>query len=310
MLPISTMSENLGERLPPSQPLIQTSNVRLFGAYAELLTDPHRRCPVMGSVTGSAGIGKTIAIEHQLASQQPLPHTGLPSRIKVVVKSRSTPKALAFDILAILGEKPRGRNIYEAADEAAAAIIRNDLQLLLIDEADRLNEDSFDLVRSLFDITGCPIVVVGLPAILSVIDRQEKFASRIGLRLKFIPPDIEEVLNVILPNLVFPRWEFNPSDEADCLMGQMIWDMVKPSLRKLRNLLQIASQSAESFGENRITSSMIQEAFRWSATPEDMRHMADLLKVDEIDQLDDLVSQYEKVSEQRNDAKRGRTRHK
>jgi DNA transposition AAA+ family ATPase len=300
--------ESFGENLPPGQTPIQTSNLRRSMAFIELLTDPRRDYSVMGVVTGGAGMGKTIAMDYYLASQQPLPHTGLPGSIKVVVKPRSTPKALAFDILASLCEKPRGRNIYEAADEAAAAIIRNDVQLLLIDEGDRLNEDSFDLVRSLFDKAGRPIVIVGLPSILQVIDRHEKFASRVGLRMPFIPPDIEEVQTVILPNLVFPHWNFDPGDEADRLMGELIWKMVSPSLRKLRNLLQIASQAAHASGEDRITPHVIREAFRWSATAEDKRHMKNLIEMDGSNQSDDPVSQYEEISEQRNRAKRSQRR--
>ena len=52
------------------------------------------------------------------------------------------------------------------AASAAAAIERNDLKLIIVDEADRLNEDSFEVLRHLFDKTGCPILLVDLPSIL------------------------------------------------------------------------------------------------------------------------------------------------
>jgi len=52
------------------------------------------------------------------------------------------------------------------AASAAAAIERNDLKCIIVDEADRLNEDSFEVLRHLFDKTGCPILLVDLPSIL------------------------------------------------------------------------------------------------------------------------------------------------
>jgi DNA transposition AAA+ family ATPase len=52
------------------------------------------------------------------------------------------------------------------AAEAAAAIEHNDLKLIIVDEADRLNEDSFEMLCHLFDKTGCPILLVNLLSIL------------------------------------------------------------------------------------------------------------------------------------------------
>jgi replication-associated recombination protein RarA len=298
------------DRLPPGQKPIETSNVRRFITFMELITDSQKRYSTMGVVTGPAGIGKTVSIQAYLDNLEPRAHTGLPGSIKVTVKPRSTPKALAVDTVDSLRDKPRGRNSYELADEAAAAIVRNALELLIIDEADRLNEDSFELLRHLFDKTGCPIVVVGLPRILGVIDRHEKFASRVGLRMDFLPLEQDEILNVVLPGLVFERWEFDPSSETDRQMGERIWKMVNPSLRKLRNLLQIASQIAKAYDQPRVTLSTVNEAFSWSATKEDRRRFAQGVELEEdIDQPDPQPGEFERESERRHDGKQ-RRRHK
>jgi hypothetical protein len=259
--------------LPPGQEPIQTSNVKRFKAFLALITDVRKAYSTMGVVTGLAGIGKTVSIKAYLDSLKPLAHTGLPHSLKITVKPRSTPKALAVEVVTALRDKPHGRNIYEVADEAAAAVIRNDLDLLIVDEADRLNEDSFELLRHLFDTTGCPIVVVGLPRILSVIDRHEKFASRVGLRMDFLPLASSEVLKVVLPGLVFPHWKFDPDCATDHAMGERIVKIVGPSLRKLRNLLQIASQIATAYERPCITPDILDEAFCWSASSEDKRRI-------------------------------------
>ena len=133
----------------------------------------------MGVITGPAGVGKTIATQEYIKSLALNTHTALPTAIKVTVQPRFSPRALVKTILESMLEKRRKQsgNIYEIADDAAEAMDRNDLGLLTIDEADRLNEDSFEVVRHLFDKIGCPIAIVGLPTIFRVINRHEKFSS-------------------------------------------------------------------------------------------------------------------------------------
>ncbi len=286
--------------LPPDQEPIQTSNVKRFKAFLALITDARKMYSTMGVVTGPAGIGKTVAIAAYLAGLKPLAHTGFPPSIKVTVKPRSTPKALAVEVATRLRDQPHGRNIYEVADEAAAVMIRNDLDLLIVDEADRLNEDSFELLRHLFDTTRCPAVVVGLPRILSVIDRHEKFASRVGLRMDFLPLEPDEVLKVVLPGLVFPHWTFDPACAADLEMGKRLLKMVGPSLRKLRNVIQIASQIATTYEQPRITLDILNEAFCWSASLEDRQQItrkADAGK----DVPDPRRGEFERESERRHE---------
>ena len=60
------------------------------------------------------------------------------------------------------------------ADEAAEAMVRNDLEVLVVDEADRLNEDTIEVLRHIHDKSGCSIVIVGLPDILGVVDEPRK----------------------------------------------------------------------------------------------------------------------------------------
>jgi DNA transposition AAA+ family ATPase len=296
-------SEFAGDRLPPGQKPILTSSVRRFIAFMGLITDPKKGYSTMGLVTGDAGLGKTVAIQAYLDDLEPRTHTSLPAVTKIQIKPRSTPKALAVDIAAMLRDEVRGGNIYQVADSAAYAIDRNDLECLVVDEADRLNEDSFEVLRYLFDKSGCPVVVVGLPSIESVIDRHEKFKSRVGLRMEFMPVKREELLSLVLPNLVFPCWQFNHEDEADYAMGERICAMVGTSLRKLRNLLQIASQTAQFEGAPRITLEMITEAFRWSASREDKQRLRNSgAKVD--NQPENEHTEYEDKSERRRNAKK------
>jgi DNA transposition AAA+ family ATPase len=296
------------DHLPDGQKPIQTTNVKRSKAFIRLLTDEERKSPTMGVITGLPGIGKTIAAQDYLDSLPPHANTALPIGIKVKVMPRSTPRALAKTIMDSLLEKSRGNNIYEIADEAAAAIERNDLKLVIVDEADRLNEDSFEVLRHLFDKTGCPIVLVGLPSILRVVDRHEKFSSRVGLRMQFLPLELKEVLTVVLPGLVIPRWSYDP--EADRLLGEAIWNKVNPSLRKLTNLLYLASQITKAAEAPSITQACIEEAFQWMMTQEDHHRARRKTKQDDGKtkgaQDGKAKGKHEQASEERHDGKQQR----
>jgi DNA transposition AAA+ family ATPase len=283
--------------LPPGQEPIITSRVKRFKVFCHLIADLDQDYPTIGLVTGAAGLGKTIAIRAFLGGLAPRPHTSLPSVIKLEVKPRSTPKALALDIVSALRDKPRGRNIYQVSDEAVEAIVRNDLKCLFLDEGNRLDEDSFDVVRYIFDKSGCPIVVVGLPSIESVIDRYDKFKSRVGLRMEFLPLERSEIQEVVLPNLVFPCWQFDPDNEEDRILGELICDRVNGSFRKLRNLLQAASKIARYFDEPRITPDMIEDAFKWAASIEDRQRQSKKAKKPKTDE-------HERRAEARQEANR------
>ncbi len=282
--------------LPPNQKIIRTSGVRRLDAFMSLTTDPDRGYSTMGLVIGEAGIGKTVAIEAHLNGLEPRSYTSLPAVIKIRLKMRPTPKSIALNIATALRDQVKGRNIYQVVDEAAEAIIRNDLKCLIVDEADSLKEGGFEVLRYLFDSTGCPIVVVGLPSIERVINRHEKFKSRVGLRMEFMPVEEEEMLNLVLPNLTFPCWQFDYENEDDIAMGKCIYKRVGHSLRKLRNLLQTASQMAQSKSAPRVTLDMITEASGWSV-PESQKSVEKRVP-------ENALTKYEEISERRQRAKK------
>jgi DNA transposition AAA+ family ATPase len=249
------------DRLPKGQPLIETSNLKRLLTCTYLLTDQDDPYSTIAVVAAPAGAGKTIAAGVCQQAAERRFSSALPSTLVVKVRPRSTSGVLATDVLENLGEPVRGDNSAQLTAAAARGVERNDTRFIIFDEGDRLNDDSFEVVRFLQDKTGCPILVVGLPSIWRVIERQEKFDSRVGLRLSFEPLSLEEMLEVVLPQLVFPRWSFDPCNEGDRAMGEELWKRVGSSLRKLHNVLKISSKTAVATSADRITLPLITEAF-------------------------------------------------
>jgi DNA transposition AAA+ family ATPase len=258
------------DQLPEGQSPILTSNIERLKAFTQLLTDPESPYSTMGIVTAPSGSGKTIAAQVCQEALERRFHSALPVSLKIKVMPRSTPRALATNIVTGLGEQTKGRNIYELAEAAAEAIHRNDLRLIFFDEGDRLNADSFEVIRYLLDKTGCPMLIVGLPSILTVIEQHEKFSSRAGLRMSFKPLGLDEILSKVLPQLVFSRWSFDPNKKEDQEMGEWLWKKVQPSLRKLRNVLATANVTAKTKKAPTITLPILQEAFTWIVSQDEL----------------------------------------
>jgi DNA transposition AAA+ family ATPase len=234
----------LGEGLPPDQPTIQTRNIRKFVAFMKLVRS-WTRYPKIVVADGAAGIGKTIATQYYLSTLQLRSHTALPACILIRLKSRSSGRALAKDILIALKVSPRGQNVYELQDQVVAAFFNAELEMLIIDEADFLTEESFEVLRYILDKTKCRIVLVGLPRIMTVIRKHDKFMSRVGDRLQFEPLEEDEVINTVLPDMVFSQWKFDAQNAADVEMGKYLWSRTTPSLRTLRNVLDRANDNAK-----------------------------------------------------------------
>lgn len=255
----------------PTKDIILTNGVRQCTFCLDLLADPNDPYITMAVITGDAGIGKSVAFQYYYDTFQSRTRSALPTLIKVEVVPRSSPRALAGDIMESLQERPRVKSgtVYEFAKEAAESMIRNDLRLLLLDEADRLNEETFELIRHLFDITACPIALIGLPSICSVIDRHEKFSSRVGLRLSFPTLDYNEFLQEVLPQLKLKHWAFDPQKETDQALAQELWKMIRPSFRKLTNMITLAGKMAGKEHYESITLDTLQEAFPFLASPLD-----------------------------------------
>ncbi len=270
MIPEYADDLDFENRLPLGQAPILTTSVQRFQVYMQFLMQSREQTgyATMGAITGDAGVGKTIAIQIYLQSLSPRAYTGFPACVCIKVRPRSTAKALAKQLITTLNGEHAGHNVYDMEAVAVLAIRRNDLDLILVDEGDWLNVESFEFLRHVFDRTGCPIVIVGLPRIMRVINRHEKFASRVGLHMEFLPLAQEEVLTTVLPALTLPYWHYHADDQADREMGITLWQQVCPSFRKLRVVLQYASQTARARKVERITSDILAETFRLTHIPQ------------------------------------------
>jgi len=252
---------------------------------------------LMGVVTAGPGCGKTVAARMCADQLAALVQSALPPALMIKVAHESSTIALAQSVREQLGEKGGGRRGYELANKAADELVANDRPLVLVDEADRLTRETYELLRHLFDQTWCPFVLVGLPEIWTIINSQEKFKRRTLMHMEFHALSTPEMLDTFLPKLTLKHWTFDPKRAADRALGHRLWAHVGPSLGDLRGVLQVASMIADQYGESQITPKIIEHALKYSPLGPEIKQ----LKLTE--RPSDVSRNHEELSERRHRAK-------
>jgi DNA transposition AAA+ family ATPase len=190
----------------------------------------------MVTFTAATGVGKSAAVEHADATLE-FPHA-------VIACKQITTK---FTILRQLGLEPgqvwkaHGRNYMTSADVYERAVQRaaRSPYLLIVDEADRLRSDCFEMLRDLWDDARLPIMFVGNEVLTEKVNRQhERLFRRIGAR--FEQPLLREA--AMRETVGFMGYQV--SDEE----FELIWRLVGGSPGFAKALLDTSQEIAVSHG--------------------------------------------------------------
>jgi len=86
------------------------------------------------------------------------------------------------DLLKSFGDNPRSLNAnrFKMADEAAEAILSNDLKILFVDDPEQLNAEGFDFLRYIYAKTAAPSCgsFPSMKSLRAVSDRASTFLLR------------------------------------------------------------------------------------------------------------------------------------
>ena len=189
--------------------------------------------------TAPTGVGKTVAVDY---AEQTLPFDHQVIRCKQITTRYTLLQALAL----APGEKwsTHGRNWMRASDlyDRALERIRQRPYLLVIDEADRLRLDCFEILRDFWDDARLPMVMVGNEILTHKINRQhERLFRRIRVRFEQHPlreADLRKVLEFM---------GYTIADDEFTLL----WKLVGGSPGFAEALLENANEIAASQGVKR-----------------------------------------------------------
>jgi DNA transposition AAA+ family ATPase len=138
--------------------------------------------------TAPTGVGKTSAVDYAMRT---LPF----DRQIIYCKQITTQYTILRELGLAPGEKwnTHGRNWMRARDlyEQAKDRMRQRPFLLIIDEADRLRMDCFEILRDFWDDVRLPMVLVGNEVLTEKINRQHEHLSR-RIRVRFAQRPLRE----------------------------------------------------------------------------------------------------------------------
>jgi hypothetical protein len=146
-------------------------------------------------IVGPAGSGKTTLLNEWLASLTALdPYPILPAQRhftpadipspsllahRFVARQRETPAQVARRLSEDLGFQPSARSATDLWREAADFLQSASLDLLIIDQAERLSLSVCQCVRDLFDQHICSLLLVGSPSLITMLHRDPALTSRV-----------------------------------------------------------------------------------------------------------------------------------
>ncbi len=189
--------------------------------------------------TAPTGVGKTTAVDY---AERILSFDHQVIRCKQITTRYTLLQALAL----APGEKwnTHGRNWMRASDLYARAVERicQRPYLLMIDEADRLRLDCFEILRDFWDDAKLPMLLVGNEVLTEKINRQHERLFR-RIRVRFAQPRLREAdLRKVL--------EFMGYTVADDEFA-LLWKLVGGSPGFAEALLENANEISASQGVKR-----------------------------------------------------------
>jgi DNA transposition AAA+ family ATPase len=160
-----------------------TKNVAALQLAFEALDGRDRAVPGMGLVYGDTGAGKTTAV------------TWMVNRTRgVYVRANSgwTPSSMLARVMQELGGAPLQRRA--AMLDFIAEQLAMQTRPLFVDEGDYLLRDTsmLESLRDVHDLSGMPVVIVGMSGIQAKIIHKPQLAGRISHWVEFLPSDLED----------------------------------------------------------------------------------------------------------------------
>ena len=179
---------------------VKTHNVKRFIGLMNNLIDKSNEIPKMGLVYGDPGLGKTQTAVWWATKND---------AVYVRAQNKMTNKWLLEKIVYELGKSP-SRKMADLIEQCISHL-RLKPQVIIIDEVDYLinRMKIVETLRDLHDLTGAPIVLIGMQESKTKLGKYRHLYDRISEILEFKPFSKEDV-EVIVEELS----EIKISDEA------------------------------------------------------------------------------------------------
>jgi hypothetical protein len=206
---------------------------REYKRFPEFCSACKKSCYI-GLCHGEPGVGKTISAAH---------FTGwdifdMPTRLNLSKFSGPPPDAIVYcralyytapvvnsppSIYREIGRlrqsldyvrKRAIENFRRQGKPLKSSILKDGYNILVVDEADRLCTNGFELIRSIHDEERVAVILIGMPGIERRLARHKQLYSRVGFLHQFLPLDEQDVREVIAAQLSRTKLKLDESHQA------------------------------------------------------------------------------------------------
>jgi DNA transposition AAA+ family ATPase len=237
---------------------IETQEHRRFAEFC----DACRRYRYIGLCYGAPGVGKTVSAEtysawRQLQTLADLTRTVMPATVDAFAHH-----ALLYTVPVTVSPGQLARDISDLrsqlnyvlvstrmvqADQAWWRLVEHDLvELIIIDEADRLAAAPLEQVRDVYDRSHLGVVLIGMPGIERRLARYPQLYSRIGFVHHFRPLSVAEMRQVV------PRLWQEMGHENEPLAEDVLLPIMRITGGNFRLIQRLLSQMERIMAINRL----------------------------------------------------------
>ncbi|MBC7999269.1 MAG: AAA family ATPase [Leptolyngbya sp.] len=256
---------------PPLAEFIVTKEYKRFAEFC----DACRRERYIGLCYGAAGAGKTLSarhyarwdlLEHRLPRNRP--YLPLPPEIAgcrtllYTPEVLNTPRQIKQEIpeMQLMLNRFVEEVTHQRGEPVSFGLPPNRLELLIVDEADRLKLSTLEQLRDLYDRNQLGLVLIGMPGLEKRLSRYPQFYSRVGFLHTFrllSPTEMQFVLQQHWQELGLA---FKPDDFTDAEAISAIIRITGGNFRLLNRLLKQIARILQVNGLTFMTAEVVEAA--------------------------------------------------
>jgi hypothetical protein len=224
-------------------PFVVTRQYKIFADACDYVRQKQK----MGLIHGEAGSGKSSAA-HQYVAAQPLNPLNGQSAVFYFELEQTDKTDRAFYnafVGELLREEPGNVTAKVAANETRRLLKKYQYEFIIIDEFQFLQDSGLEAVRTLWDKTGIPILLITMTGFTGILKKQRhlQLSSRIVRWQRFDGLTDKQIKRDLLPNVSTHSHISFQSDQEDATA--IVEALMKTTTGNFRRIVSVLEQADE-----------------------------------------------------------------